>query len=100
MLEVRKHDPDHRREAPQQRPRWATAATTVLMSLSGHRIFPGPTAKGRSAVARIGDPVRRYTVIPLEDPVSPTREPATPPPPQKSPEKAPPVTQPEAEPVR
>jgi hypothetical protein len=70
------------------------------MSLSGHKIFPGPTTKRRSAVGRIGDPVRRYTVIPLEEPVSPTAEPLSPPPPEKTPEKAPPVTHPEPEPVR
>ena len=43
-------------------------------------------------MAQIGEPVRRYTVIPLEEPVSPTREPVTRPPPSKSPEKAPPIT--------
>ena len=48
-------------------------------------------------MAQIGEPVRRYTVIPLTEPVSPTREPVTPPP-----EKLPthPVTEPELEPVR
>jgi hypothetical protein len=29
-------------------------------------------------VARIGEPVKRYTVIPLEEPVSPTHEPVSP----------------------
>jgi hypothetical protein len=48
-------------------------------------------------MAQIGEPIRRYTVIPLEEPVSPTREPVTPPP--KMPEKAP-ATNPEPEPVR
>jgi hypothetical protein len=51
-------------------------------------------------VGQIGEPIRRYTVIPLEEPVSPTPERITPPPPSKSPEKAPPVTEPEPEPVR
>jgi hypothetical protein len=51
-----------------------------------------------SAVAQIGEPVRRYTVIPLEEPVSPTPEPLRPPPPSKSPQERPPIKQPE--PVR
>ncbi len=49
-------------------------------------------------MAQIGQPVRRYTVIPLEEPVSSTLEPATPPP-SKSPNNAPPVTKPEPQPV-
>jgi hypothetical protein len=48
-------------------------------------------------MAQIGEPIRRYTVIPLEEPVPPTTEPVKPPP--KVPEKTP-VTNPEAEPVR
>ncbi len=35
-------------------------------------------------MGQIGQPVRRYTVVPLEEPVSPTAEPATPPPPNKA----------------
>jgi hypothetical protein len=50
-------------------------------------------------VAQIGQPVRRYTIIPLEEPVSPTPEPVTPPPPGKAPNNAPPVTKPEPQPV-
>jgi hypothetical protein len=50
-------------------------------------------------MAQIGEPVRRYTVVPLQEPVSPTPERVTPPPP-KRPEPAPPITQPETEPVR
>jgi len=50
-------------------------------------------------VAQIGQPARRYTVIPLEEPVSPTPEPVTPPPPNKSPDIAAPVTKPEPQPV-
>ena len=50
-------------------------------------------------MAQIGDPVRRYTVVPLQEPVSPTPERVTPPPP-KHPVPAQPITQPEAEPVR
>jgi hypothetical protein len=34
------------------------------------------------AVGQIGEPVRRYTVIPLDEPVSPTNEPIMPPPPK------------------
>jgi hypothetical protein len=36
-------------------------------------------------MGQIGEPTRRYTVIPLEEPVSPTNEPVTPPPPNKAP---------------
>jgi hypothetical protein len=50
-------------------------------------------------VAQIGQPVRRYTLIPLEEPVSPTPEPVTPPPPSKSLNRTPPVTKPEPQPV-
>ncbi len=51
-------------------------------------------------MSQIGDPVRRYTVVPLQEPVSPTPERVTPPPPPKHPVPAQPITQPEAEPVR
>jgi hypothetical protein len=50
-------------------------------------------------MGQIGQPIRRYTVVPLEEPVSPTAEPVTPPPPNKLPDIAPPVTKPEPEPV-
>jgi hypothetical protein len=50
-------------------------------------------------MAQIGEPVRRYTVIPLTEPVSPTHEPVVSPPPEKSP-TTPPVPKPEPEPVR
>jgi hypothetical protein len=50
-------------------------------------------------VAQIGQPIRRHTVIPLEEPVSPTAEPVRPLPPSKPPEEAPPVTKPEPQPV-
>ncbi len=50
-------------------------------------------------MAQIGEPIRRYAVIPLEEPVSPTREPAAPRPPSKTPEKVPPVTNPEPQPA-
>jgi hypothetical protein len=49
-------------------------------------------------VAQIGQPLRRYTVIPLDEPVPPTHEPVTPPPPEKSPST--PATKPQPEPVR
>jgi hypothetical protein len=49
-------------------------------------------------MAQIGEPVRRYTVIPLTEPVPPTHEPVAPPPPEKLP-ATPPVTKPETEPV-
>ena len=55
--------------------------------------------QGRPAMGQIGEPIRRYTVIPLEEPVSPTPELVTPPPPSKAPNSAPPVTKPEPEPV-
>jgi hypothetical protein len=46
-------------------------------------------------MGQIGEPVRRYTVIPLEEPVSPTNEPVTPPPPNKTPSPTQPVPKPE-----
>jgi hypothetical protein len=49
----------------------------------------------RKAMGQIGEPVRRYTVIPLEEPVAPTPERVSLPPPTRSPEPAPPVVQPE-----
>jgi hypothetical protein len=54
-------------------------------------------SKEVSAMAQIGEPIKRYTVVPLDEPVPPTREPVKPPP--KVPEKAP-VTNPEPEPVQ
>jgi hypothetical protein len=59
----------------------------------------GNPCREGSAVAQIGQPVRRYTIIPLEEPVSPTPEPFTPPPPSKSPNSTPPVIKPEPQPV-
>ncbi len=58
----------------------------------------GNPCREGSAVAQIGQPVRRYTLIPLEEPVSPTPEPVTPPPPSKSPNRTPPVIKPEPQP--
>ncbi len=68
------------------------------MSLFGHKIFLA--IQGRSVVAQIGQPVRRYTVIPLEEPVSPTAEPVITPPPNRAPSNPAPVTKPELEPVK
>ena len=46
-------------------------------------------------MGQIGEPIRRYTVIPLEEPVAPTPERVSPPPPNRSPEPASPITTPE-----
>jgi len=46
----------------------ATELTDVTFRAQG---FYWPSSQGSSAVAQIGEPVRRYTVIPLEEPVSP-----------------------------
>ena len=54
----------------------------------------------KPAMAQIGQPIRRYTVIPLQEPVSPTPERIAPPPPIKSPKETPPVINPKPEPVR
>ncbi len=51
-------------------------------------------------MGQIGQPVRRYTVVSLEEPVSPTAERATPPPPNKAPNSPPPVTKPEPQPAK
>jgi hypothetical protein len=51
-------------------------------------------------VGQIGAPIRRYTVVPLEEPVSPTAEPLSPPSPNKAPNNPTPVTKPELEPVK
>ncbi len=56
-------------------------------------------------MAQIGQPVRRYTIIPLEEPVSPTAEPVTPETSyataaRKSPNSPPPVVKPEPQPVK
>ena len=54
----------------------------------------------KTAMAQIGQPTRGYTIIPLQEPVSPTPERIAPPPPIKSPEETPPVKNPKSEPVR
>jgi hypothetical protein len=48
-------------------------------------------------MGQVGEPLRPYTVIPLEEPVAPTPERVSPPPPDRSPEPATPVIQPEPE---
>ncbi len=51
-------------------------------------------------MARIGESVRRYTVIPLAEPVSPTEDPVSPPPPNTEPKNLAPVTKPEPQPAK
>jgi hypothetical protein len=61
----------------------------------------GPTFKPEDqAVAQIGQPIRRYTVIPLEEPVAPTAESVMPPPPNKAPNDPAPVPKPEPKPAK
>jgi hypothetical protein len=50
-------------------------------------------------MGQIGQPVRRYTVVPLHEPISPTTEPVVPPPPNQAPDKSAPVTKPEPQPA-
>jgi hypothetical protein len=45
-------------------------------------------------MAQIGNPIRRYTVVPLQEPVSPTPERVAPPPPTKAPVRPNPLTKP------
>jgi hypothetical protein len=51
-------------------------------------------------MAQIGQPVRRYTVVPLDEPVGPTNEPVLPPPPSKAPANPAPAVKPEPQPAR
>jgi len=51
-------------------------------------------------MAQIGQPVKRYTVVPLDEPVEPTNEPVLPPPPSKAPANPAPAIKPEPEPAR
>jgi hypothetical protein len=51
-------------------------------------------------MAQIGDPIRRYTVVPLQEPVAPTPERVVPAPPPRPPMPTTPTTKPEPEPVR
>jgi hypothetical protein len=60
----------------------------------------GTPNPGGMLMGQIGQPVRRYTVVPLEEPVSPTSEPLVPPPPGKAPNSPAPVTKPEPEPAK
>jgi hypothetical protein len=50
-------------------------------------------------MGQIGEPVRRYTVVPLDEPVSPTNEAVLPKPPNKTPNPTAPQTKPEPQPV-
>jgi len=50
-------------------------------------------------MGQIGEPTRRYTVIPLDEPVLPTNEPVTPAAPDKPPVHTPPVRTPEPQPT-
>jgi len=50
-------------------------------------------------MAQIGQPIRRYTVIPLGEPVAPTAEPVPPLPPARAPGTPAPATVPEREPA-
>ena len=51
-------------------------------------------------MAQIGQPVRRYTVVPLDEPVAPTNEPVLPGPPKKAPTSPAPVIKPEPQPAK
>jgi len=51
-------------------------------------------------MAQIGQPVRRYTVVPLDEPIAPTSEPVLPLPPSKAPGNPAPVIKPEPEPAK
>jgi hypothetical protein len=46
-------------------------------------------------MGQIGEPVRRYTVVPLDEPVLPTNEAVLPKPPNKTPNPTAPQTKPE-----
>jgi hypothetical protein len=63
-------------------------------------VYNDPKIKEDQAMGQIGQPVRRYTVIPLEEPVTPTAEPVMPPPPNKVPNDPVPVTKPEPQPAK
>jgi len=52
------------------------------------------------AMGQIGQPIRRYTVIPLEEPIAPNTEPVRPSPPNKAPNNPVPVTRPEPQPAK
>jgi hypothetical protein len=51
-------------------------------------------------MGQTGQPVKRYTLVPLEDPVLPPAKPTSPPPPNKAPNSPPAVTKPELEPPK
>jgi hypothetical protein len=62
-------------------------------------VYDDPKIKEDQAMGQIGQPVRRYTVIPLEEPVTPTAEPLMPPP-NKVPNDPVPITKPEPQPAK
>jgi hypothetical protein len=51
-------------------------------------------------MGQIGQPIKRYTIVPLDEPVAPTAEPVTSPPPNKAPNNPAPVTRPEPLPAK
>jgi hypothetical protein len=51
-------------------------------------------------MGQIGQPIRRYTVIPLEEPIAPTAEPVRPSHPNKAPNNPAPATRPEPQPAK
>ena len=50
-------------------------------------------------MAQIGQPIRRYIVVPLNEPVAPTNEPVLPPPSRNVPRHPVPIIKPEPEPA-
>jgi hypothetical protein len=51
-------------------------------------------------MGQIGQPIKPYTIVPLEESVAPTAEPVTPPPPNKAPNSPAPLTKPEPQPAK
>jgi len=51
-------------------------------------------------MAQIGQPVRRYTLVPMNEPVAPTNEPVLPPPSRSVPNHPTPLIKPEPEPAK
>ncbi len=63
--------------------------------VQGLRVLRVPRCSSTRSITRW-----RCSAAPLEEPVTPTPEPVTRPPPSKSPNNAPPVTRPEPQPVK
>ncbi len=94
----------HRRLGPTPGPRAQCVTQAGTRELTSFRLswLSTPALLGpveRKMMGQIGEPIRRYTVVPLEEPVSPTPERVAPPHPSRSPEKSPPVTKPEPQPA-